>query len=134
MIHEGQVITIEDLPRGLNKVFVERWAIMKGKPLKVNSRMGCRWNKPKQGYLKINCDAATNHNHSVLSIVARDWRGNLVFAHSKKAYTNISVQAEAETIRWAIWVAAQCYFQHFVVESDSMICIDTINKVGSNPP
>ena len=32
VIHEEQVITIEDLQRGLNKVLVEHWAVMKGKP------------------------------------------------------------------------------------------------------
>ena len=50
---------------------------------------------------KINCDAAVGSDKSFIAIVARDWRGELVFAYTKQVETNVPVQAEAEAINWA---------------------------------
>jgi hypothetical protein len=72
--------------------------VVKDMTLKANNKQNPKWSKPNQACIKINCDAAIGNSHSVLAIVARDWRGNLVFAHSKKAHTNILVQAEAEAL------------------------------------
>ena len=122
--HEGQLITIEELYRGLNKVFLEHGSVAKGKQSTENSRQGCRWYKPDPEYIKINSDAAIAHNNFVLAIVAKDRRGNVVFAHSKKAHTNIPFQA--------LWVAGQCNLQNLIIESDSKICIEAVSKNGSD--
>jgi hypothetical protein len=45
------------------------------------------------------------HSHAVIAVVARDWRGSLVFACSKKVNTNVPVQAEAEALRWSACLA-----------------------------
>ena len=103
--HEGQLITIEELYRGLNKVFLEHGSVAKGKQSTENSRQGCRWYKPDPEYIKINSDAAIAHNNFVLAIVAKDWRGNVVFAHSKKAHTNIPFQADGHYG----WLASAIY-------------------------
>ncbi len=84
------------------------------------------WSIPAHSITKISSDAAVGKNHFVLSIVARDWRGNLVFAHSKKAHTNVFVQVEAKAFRWAIWVASQCNLQKVAIEEDSKICLEII--------
>ena len=45
------------------------------------------WVPPRRLYVKINVNAAIGPFHSSLALVARDWRGDLVFACSKKAKT-----------------------------------------------
>ena len=57
-----------------------------------------------------------------------------MFAHSKKAHTNVPVQAEAEALRWAIWVASQCNLQKVVIKGDSKICLEAIIKNGPEIP
>ena len=134
VVHEGEKISIEKMHRGLNRIFLEHWSVIKGKQPKEKAKHVSHWSRPAHGTTKINCDAAVGKNHSVLSIIARDWRGNLVFAHSKKAYTNVPVQAKAETLHWAIWVASQCNLQKVVIEGDSKICLEAIIKNGPEIP
>ena len=49
-------------------------------------------------------------------MVARDWRGTLVFPYSKRVNTNIPVQAEAEAVFWALHLAKKVDASHFVIE------------------
>jgi ribonuclease HI len=58
----------------------------------------------------------------------------MVFALSKKVNTNVLVQAEAEAILWALYIASSIGHFHFVIESDSKLCIDAIIGRGSNIP
>ena len=67
-------------------------------------------------------------------MVARDWRGSLVFSLSKKVYTNVPVQAEAEALRWSVYLAMDKNFSNVVFESDSQICIRAISQVDTSPP
>ena len=59
-----------------------------------------RWERLKVGVIKINCNAAVGRRFSSIVVVAHDWRGNMVFAFSKKVNTIIPLQAEAEAILW----------------------------------
>ncbi|KAL0006012.1 hypothetical protein SO802_013573 [Lithocarpus litseifolius] len=43
-----------------------------------------KWSSPPKGTIKINCDAAIGQDRAYVAIVARDWKGALVFALSKK--------------------------------------------------
>ena len=45
--------------------------------------------------IKINVDAALNPSNSTIAVVARDWRGELIFACSKKVNTCCKI-AEAQ--------------------------------------
>ena len=67
-------------------------------------------------------------------MVARDWRGSLVFSLSKKVYTNVPVQAESEALRWSVYLAMDKKFSNVVFESDSQICIRAISQVYTSPP
>ena len=57
-----------------------------------------KWASPNRGLDKFNCDAAVGSDKSFIAIVARDWRRELVFAHTKRVETNVPVQAEAEAL------------------------------------
>ena len=69
-------------------------------------------------------------NYSSLALAARDWRGDLVFSCSQKAKTTFPLQAEAETMRWAIYLAAE----NVIIETDSKIYHDAIHELILPPP
>ena len=73
-------------------------------------------------------------NHVAIAVVARNWRGSLVFSLSKKVYTNVPVQAEAEALRWSVYLAMDKFFSNIVFESNSQICIRAISQVDTSPP
>ena len=56
------------------------------------------WQVPPSRCLKFNCDAVVGPSFSSITLVARDWRGKVVLALSKKAYTTNPLQVEAEAI------------------------------------
>lgn len=59
-------------------------------------------------------------------MVARDWRGKLVFSYSKRVNTNIPVQAEAEAILWALHLAkkADAWRLSNFIENVQVLCVD----------
>ena len=125
---EGQVI------RSLQKLFLEHWRPKVPVLTRVPTRSSARWCCPNQGMLKLNCDATVGDLSSCIAIVARDWRGKLVFAISKKVNTNIPAQAEANAILLAIHIAINFSFCSCVIESDRKVCIDAIKGGGNLIP
>jgi hypothetical protein len=91
------------------------------------------WTRPNCGVIKINCDAAVGSLFSSIAAVARDWRGKLVFALSKKVNTVIPLQAEAEAILWAGQLSVSHGFSNVIIESDCKACVDAINALGNCP-
>ena len=65
--------------------------------------------------------AAVGELSSCITIVARDWRGKLVFAISKKVNTDIPVQAEANVILLAVHIALNFSFCNCIIESDCKV-------------
>ena len=66
--------------------------------------------------------------------MARDWRGDLVFACSQKAKTTFPLQAEVEAVRWTIFLATKLEVDNVIIEIDSKICHDTIHELILTPP
>ena len=60
-------------------------------------------------------------NHSFIVIVAKDWRGVLIFSLSKRVETNLPLQVKAEAINLATYLAIECGF-----ESDAKACIEAV--------
>ena len=92
------------------------------------------WNKPEQGAVKINCDAAVGLDHSFIATMARDWRGDLIFSLSKRVETNLPLQAEAEAIILATCVVVNRGFENVVVESDAKACIEALKAPSDAVP
>jgi hypothetical protein len=82
---------------------------------------------------KINCDAAVGHHYSSIAAVARDWRGNMIFAFTRKVNTIIPPQAEVEAIIWAGHLAISHGFSVVIIETDCRQCVQAVFKVGSSP-
>ena len=65
-----------------------------------------------------------------MAIVARNWRGILVFAMTKRVETNqtiIPLRAEAETINWATQRALKLDVYYIIMESDAKVCVEAIH-------
>ncbi|KAK9987874.1 hypothetical protein SO802_028113 [Lithocarpus litseifolius] len=92
------------------------------------------WSPPRHLSVKINVNAVIGPNYSSLALVARDWKGDLVFAYSQKAKTTFPLQAEAEAVRWAISLAAKLEAENVIIETDSKICHDAIHELILPPP
>ena len=115
------------------KKFFEHRVVLIDVPL-VLPRPFYSWIRPEQGSVKINCDAVVGLDHSLIAIVARDWRGDLIFSMSKQLETNLPIQAEAEAINLATCVAVNRGFEHVVVESDAEACIDALKAPFDGVP
>uniref|UniRef100_A0A2N9HH70 Reverse transcriptase zinc-binding domain-containing protein n=1 Tax=Fagus sylvatica TaxID=28930 RepID=A0A2N9HH70_FAGSY len=92
-----------------------------------------KWEHPHDGVFKINCDAAVGHQFSSITAVARDWRGNMVFAFTRKVNTIIPLQVEVEAIIWAGHLAISHGFSTVIIETDCRPCVQAVFKVRSSP-
>ena len=131
VIYERSLPVKGQVNRSLWKLFLEHWWPKVPVLTRVPTRSNARWCCPNQGMLKLNCDVAIEDMSSCIAIVAKDWRGKLVFAISKKVNTNIPVQVETNAILLAVHVALNFSFCRCVIKSDCKVCIDAI-KVGGN--
>ena len=132
-VHENKVIEVGRVLRSLQASFCEH-GLGPSKPNVSDSSVSVpRWEKPGRGVIKLNCDAAVGMEFSCVAVVARDWRGELVFALSKKAKTIIPLQAEMEAIWWSVQ-ALHHGFSAVCFESDSSSCIEVLLKPAASIP
>lgn len=83
--------------------------------------------KPDRNSIKINIVASCNFESSSIAAVARDWRGELVFACSKRVNTTLPLQAEAEAINRAVNLALNLDFDSICIVTESpKACIDAL--------
>ncbi|XP_065638222.1 uncharacterized protein LOC136071171 [Quercus suber] len=92
------------------------------------------WSPPRRFLIKINVDAAIGPKFSAVAVMARDWRGKLVFACSQKVNTIFPLQAEAYAMKWALLLAAKLEFEGIYIESDSKICCDALTISSQASP
>ena len=86
------------------------------------------WTKPVRGVIKINVDATVGHSYSVLAVVVRDRREDLIFACSNKANTYSPFQTKDRALRWAISLADQMNSSAITIEGDCQMCLNVISK------
>ena len=79
-------------------------------------------------------DADVGPHCSSIASVARDWRWELIFACSKRMNTILSLQAEAEAIKWALTLAANLEFKAIIIESDTQVCSNLFSNLEAAPP
>uniref|UniRef100_A0A2N9G7V8 Reverse transcriptase domain-containing protein n=1 Tax=Fagus sylvatica TaxID=28930 RepID=A0A2N9G7V8_FAGSY len=133
-VHEDGAVKAKSLMLDFDKKWRDHSTVFfKSVPLVKSSLESFRWERPKVVVIKINCDAAVGRHFSSIATVARDWRGNMVFALSRKVNTIIPLQAEAEAILWAGQLAVLYGFPTVVIESDCKECVQTGNRVDLCP-
>ena len=98
MLCDGLVPEESLVIRSIHKLTQEHNKV--GNPSQASNsfRSISRWLVPFHNSLKLNCDAAVGENFSCIAVVARDWKGKLMFACPKRVNTNVPVQAEANAI------------------------------------
>ena len=130
VVREDYKLSMEELGRGVMRKFREHWMIMNQDSSCSSSPSSedTHWVRPDNGVIKLNFDAAIVLNDSAVAVVARNWRGRLVFAVSSRVDTNIPVQAEAEAIRLAAITALKHNIPLAIFESDSKVCVQSLNS------
>jgi hypothetical protein len=123
-VHGESFLEARKLMLDFGRVWSEHSAIHKSPGLNNGvDHEAIKWEQPNDGVFKINCNVVAGLNFSSIAVVARDWRGNLVFAFSKKVNTIIPLQAEAEAIVWAGHLAISYGFSVVIIESDCKKCV-----------
>jgi ribonuclease HI len=126
-VHEGCDVVMEKLERNI-VLLGNEFSLMFGSaqhsppPIKKSY-----WQRPPEFAVKLNCDAAVGSDFSSIVVVARNWRGTVVLAISKKFNTTIPLQAEAEALYWAANIAVELGVVRVFIESDSKSCVDCVN-------
>ncbi|KAK9988249.1 hypothetical protein SO802_028488 [Lithocarpus litseifolius] len=100
----------------------------------TSNRIKSAWSKPDRDTIKINVDAVWSTVSSSIAAIARDWRGDVVFAYSKRVNTTLPLQAEAEAIIWALNLATNLDVDSISIESDSKSCIDALSCPNRDVP
>jgi hypothetical protein len=136
VVHGGAKPSLDELGRGIQKKFLEHRSLLVKESSKIIQVIpnDVHWVGPKRGRLKLNCDATINSTSSALAVVARDWRGNLVFAFSKRVDTNIPIQVETEALLQAASIASRYRILAVCLESDCQVCIQGLNSYGTVIP
>ena len=91
------------------------------------------WIPPPGMYFKINVDAAVGLRFSFIAAVARDRKGELVFAGSRKVNTTLPLLAEAEAIKWALSFVPAMGNDCIIVESNCQYRVNLLNDLAEPP-
>ena len=117
-LFEGRVASYEDLRAKIVRLFAEHRKLRSSPQIQGNS-VQAKWVNPDNGSFKLDVAVAVGAHHFVVAIIARYWRGELVFACSKKVNTTLPLQAEVEGILWALQLAKPLNSAPILVEGDS---------------
>ena len=85
------------------------------------------WKPPPAGTIKLNTDAAVRSHSSSLAVMACNHLGAVVKAWACKSLIDDPTIAEAYAIKWALSLAKDECFSHFIVESDSKSYIEAFS-------
>ena len=89
-----------------------------------------RWERPGEGWLKLNTDGATNDtlNSAGASEVLRDDSGNWVVGYSRKVGKSNSFEAEIWGIRDGLILCNQMNIDAIIIKLDAKALVDALNK------
>ena len=81
---------------------------------------------PPPGWLKINVDVAVTKSHASIVVIARDHLGIPIKMWARVIKLTSPIQAEFETIFWAMLLAKYERWSHVIVEGDAKDCFDAL--------
>ena len=117
-LFEGRVDSYEDLRAKTIRLFAEQHKVRYSPQIR-GIRVSAKWLKPRNDSFKINVDVAVGAHHSIVVVIASNWRGDLVFACSKKVNTTLPLQAEAKALLWVLQLAEPLNSALIMLEGDS---------------
>jgi hypothetical protein len=85
-----------------------------------------RWLTPPPNVVKLNVDTAILRNHSILAVIARNDKGEVLKAWAKQSNCCDPLEAETSAVLWALQLAASESFMNIVIEGDAKVCFDAI--------
>jgi ribonuclease HI len=93
------------------------------------------WSRPSVGKLKVNIDGSYlgNPGHSGGGIVVRDSEANVVLAASYYFSMGTSLQAEIQSLKYALDLCYSHNLSDFVIESDSRLLVDFVHSRATWP-
>ena len=127
-VHDGRSVKMNHISRELSVRGREHWDIRRIPQSSSIPHPSTGWCFPNHGVIKFNCDAAVGGSFSCIVVVARNWRGEVVLALSRRVNTTIPLQAEAEALLWATHLAAELFMDLVIFESDSKSCIVALSN------
>nr|XP_023903213.1 uncharacterized protein LOC112015076 [Quercus suber] len=133
-IFENMDINLDGVAAKIFSLFVEHKSARAPLVRFQVSASALGWVAPPRLGLKINVDAAVGPRFSVIATVTRDWRGNVVFAGSRKVNTIFPLQTEAEAVRWALSLVLNLRCGSITVETDSQVVANLSSNLATPSP
>ncbi|XP_021771836.1 uncharacterized protein LOC110735975 [Chenopodium quinoa] len=90
------------------------------------------WKAPPKGTVKLNRDASLCDDGWVgMGVIARDWKGDALFAAAKRVRAHWPpIIAEGKAIALAMKLAKHYGLSEIIIESDSQVLINRLNKAS----
>ncbi|KAK4711086.1 hypothetical protein R3W88_005599 [Solanum pinnatisectum] len=94
-----------------------------------------KWEMPQEGTLKCNTDGACRGNPGIgaYGFCLRDNKGDLIYAEAEKIGQTTNVEAEMKAILEALKYCVSKEVRRLVIESDSLLMVNIINKTWRVP-
>lgn len=94
-----------------------------------------KWDLPKEGSIKCNTDGACRGNPGIgtYGFCLRNKLGDLVYAESGNIEFTINVKAKMRAILKAIRYCVAKEIRRIIIESDSLLMVNIINKIWKVP-
>ncbi|XP_060967362.1 uncharacterized protein LOC133035535 [Cannabis sativa] len=90
------------------------------------------WTPPPQDWIKVNCDVRVSLESMCIAIVARNYLGKVIWIHSARLDFSDALCGEAAACCLAVSSAAELGYKYVIVESDSRLVINALNKKMSH--
>ncbi|KAM6593104.1 hypothetical protein CsatA_000807 [Cannabis sativa] len=89
------------------------------------------WSLPPQDWIKLNCDVKVGFDSMCIAVVARDHLSKVIWVYTARVdFANV-LCGEAAACCFALDIAKNHAFKFIMVESDSRIVINALNKTES---
>lgn len=112
------------LINGLSRVDLEK------KLEEGDIRVGVVWQKPKNGWVKVNFDGASKGKlgPSGAGFISQDWNGDILAIGARILVSGTNNEGEVQVALWGVRMVQQLYISCLHLEGDSQIIVNAIMK------
>ncbi|XP_020598473.1 uncharacterized protein LOC110038057, partial [Phalaenopsis equestris] len=91
------------------------------------------WNYPPMGWVKVNTDGSFISPYTGFGGIFRNIRGECLLYFQSPAKAEDPLEAKAQAVYWAVFLAIKCSWNLLMVETDSMILLNILEGRISSP-